>query len=122
MRRKSPLATFALAVLVATAPLAAAEKAASLLDQNGNPAGFRTLAIGDSAPDFALPGIDGKTHRLSDFAGPDVLMVLFTSNHCPTSHGIEQRLMKLRRDYRNRSFTMVAINPNHPEGLSADEL
>ena len=121
MSRVPTLATFALAA-IAAAPLAAAPASASLLDQHGNPEGFRTLALGDPAPDFALPGVDGKTYRLSDFAGPDVLMVLFTSNHCPTSHGMEQRLMSLRDAYRNRSFTMVAINPNHPDGLSADEL
>jgi peroxiredoxin/thiol-disulfide isomerase/thioredoxin len=120
---RHPFATFALAAFVAAAfTLSAAEKAASLLDKNGNPDGFRTLEIGASAPDFSLPGIDGKIYRLTDFAGPDVLMVLFTSNHCPTSHGIEKRLMTLRNDLRNRSFAMVAINPNHPEGLSPDEL
>ncbi len=96
--------------------------AADVLDEHGNPAGFKKLEIGDAAPDFALPGIDGKTYRLADFAGPDVLMVLFTSNHCPTSHGIEGRLKKLREDFRGRSFTLLAINPNHPEGLSANEL
>jgi peroxiredoxin/thiol-disulfide isomerase/thioredoxin len=111
-----------LAFIFAAPALPAAESAAKLLDDKGNPAGFRTLAIGDPAPDFALPGIDGRTYRLADFAGPDVLMVLFTSNHCPTSHGIEQRLMKLRNDLRGRSFALVAINPNHPDGLSADEL
>ena len=111
-----------LAALLANPLGFAADPMAALLDSNGNPAGFRTLAIGDAAPDFALPGVDGRTHRLSDFAGPEVLMVLFTSNHCPTSHGIEQRLMKLRNDYRSRSFALVAINPNHPDGLSADEL
>lgn len=122
MPRHPTLATFVFAAFVAAACLRAATPAPALLDKNGNPPGFRTLAIGDAAPDFALPGIDGKTHALSEFAGTDVLMVLFTSNHCPTSHGIEQRLMKLRNDYRHRSFTLVAINPNHPEGLSADEL
>jgi peroxiredoxin len=122
MFRPPTLATFVFAVLFAAATVPAAEQPAALLDENGNPSGFRTLAIGDPAPDFALPGIDGKTYRLSDFAGPDVLMVLFTSNHCPTSHGMEQRLLALRNTYRNRSFTMVAINPNHPDGLSADEL
>lgn len=95
---------------------------APLLDKAGNPAGMRTLAIGDAAPDFALPGIDGRTYKLADFAGPDVLMVLFTSNHCPTSHGIEQRLQKLRDDLKGRSFGLVTINPNHPDGLSIDEL
>ncbi|PAW68002.1 MAG: redoxin [Opitutia bacterium Tous-C1TDCM] len=105
------------------APLRAADSAKPpLLDKAGNPAGFKTLALGDAAPDFALPGIDGRTYRLQDFAGPDVLMVLFTSNHCPTSHGIEGRLMKLRNDYRGKSFGLVLINPNHPDGLSADEL
>lgn len=93
-----------------------------LLDQKGRPAGFRGLQLGDRAPDFKLPGIDGRTYSLADFNGPDVLMVLFTSNHCPTSHAIEERLKKLREDLRGRSFTLVAINPNHPEGLTVDEL
>lgn len=95
---------------------------APLLDKSGHPPTLRTLAIGDSAPDFALPGIDGRTYKLSDFAGPDVLMVLFTSNHCPTSHSIERRLQKLRDDLKGRSFGLVAINPNHPEGLTLNEL
>ena len=114
--------TFFALVALSAAPAIAAEKAPPLLDKSGNPAGCRTLAIGDAAPDFALPGIDGKTHRLADFSRPDVLMVLFTSNHCPTSHGIEERLKKLRNDYRGRSFGLVVINPNHPDGLSVNEL
>src|SRR5438046_677709 len=105
MPRFPVLVMSVLAALVGVAPHRAADPA-PLLDKNGNPAGFHTLAIGDSAPDFSLPGIDGKIHRLSEFAGPDVLMVLFTSNHCPTSHGMEQRLMKLRSHLRGRSFTM----------------
>ncbi len=92
------------------------------LDKDGNPAGFRTLAIGDRAPDFTLPGIDGRDWSLKDFAEHDILMVLFTSNHCPTSHGIEERLKKLRADMRGKSFGLVAINPNHPDGLRLDEL
>lgn len=110
--------------LAASATTRAADPAppAPLIDPAGNPAGFHTLAIGDAAPDFSLPGIDGRSYSLADFAGPDVLMVLFTSNHCPTSHGIEQRLAQLRTDLKGRSFGLVAINPNHPDGLSIDEL
>ena len=92
------------------------------LGKNGHPPDLQTLKIGDAAPDFALPGTDGRTYRLADFAKSDVLMVLFTSNHCPTSHGIEERLKKLRADLRGRSFALVAINPNHPEGLTINEL
>ena len=94
----------------------------SLLDDNGNPAGFQTLELGAHAPDFDLLGIDGKNYTLEDFTHADILMVLFTSNHCPTSHAIEERLKTFINDYSSRSFAMVAINPNHPDGLSIDEL
>ena len=92
------------------------------LGASGHPADLRTLALGDPAPDFSLPGIDGRNHSLAEFAGADVLMVLFTSNHCPTSHAVEKRLQQLRQDLRGKPFAMVAINPNHPDGLSIDEL
>ncbi len=95
---------------------------ASLLDENGNPAGFQTLELGAQAPDFTLPGIDDRNYTLEDSDHADVLMVLFTSNHCPTSHSIEKRLQKLIEDYSDRSFAIVAINPNHPDGLMIDEL
>ena len=32
------------------------------------PKGMKTLEIGQAVPDFALPGVDGKTHCLKDFA------------------------------------------------------
>src|SRR5258708_37458480 len=93
---------------LASLSLRAADSASPLLDQAGNPAGFRTLALGEPAPDFSLPGIDGRTHTLQEFAGPEVLMVIFTSNHCPTAHAVEHRLQKLRTDLRGRSFALVA--------------
>ncbi len=83
--------------------------------------GLRDLKIGDPAPDFALIGIDDKTHRLADFNDGKLLLIAFTSNHCPTSHGAETRLLKLLEDTKDK-LTFVAINPNHPEGLSVDEL
>src|SRR5262245_9556918 len=84
--------------------------------------GVQDLNIGDPAPDFTLPGIDGKTHRLSEYKNGKVLMIFFTSNHCPTSHGAEARLRKLLDETKGKGLTFVAINPNHPDGLSVDEL
>lgn len=83
--------------------------------------GVADLKIGDPAPDFALPGIDEKTHRLSEYKDGKILMIFFMSNHCPTSHAAESRLRKLLADTRGK-LTFVAINPNHPDGLSIDEL
>lgn len=31
--------------------------------------------VGSLAPDFALPGSDGKTHRLSDYRGKKVVVL-----------------------------------------------
>src|SRR6266478_4708514 len=44
-----------------------------------------TLPIGSAAPGFALPGVDGKTHKLSDYAASPFLAIVFTCNHCPTA-------------------------------------
>jgi len=85
------------------------------------PEGIKNLSIGDSAPDFTLPGTDGKEYKLSDFSEPDVLMIYFTGTHCPTSHGIESRLQQLVADMEGKSFQVVAINPNHNDGLRPDE-
>ena len=82
--------------------------------------GIHDLKIGDPAPDFALPGIDGKTHRLAEYKDGKELMIFFTSNHCPTSHGADARLKKFLASTRPRGLTFVAINPNHPDGLSID--
>ena len=89
---------------------------------NGNPPDIRTLKIGDAAPAFELPGIDGRNHRLADYTGGEALVVLFTSNHCPTSHSIEKRLQRFWDEYKPKGVKLVAINPNHPDGLSRDEL
>ncbi len=88
----------------------------------GLPPDARELKIGDTAPDFSLRGVDGKTYTLADFKDNALLMVIFTSNHCPYCHAMEGRLAKLISDTRARGLAVVAINPNHPDALRIDEL
>lgn len=83
--------------------------------------GLKTLKIGDPAPAFELIGIDEEKHTLAEFAKSDLLMIAFISNHCPTSQGIESRLKKLVADHKGK-LQVVAINPNDPGALRADEL
>jgi peroxiredoxin len=80
------------------------------------------LARGASAPDFSLPGIDGKTHSLADYASSRVLAIVFTGNACAASQLYESRLHKLHEDYRDRGVTLVAINPNNPAALQPQDL
>lgn len=80
------------------------------------------LAIGSSAPDFVLQGVDGKMHRLSDYASSPVLAIVFTCNHCPIAQMYEQRIEKLADNYNSRGVAVVAIQPNDPKAIRIDEL
>jgi len=84
--------------------------------------GLQTLRLGDAAPEFSLPGIDGRTHTLADYQDARVLVIAFISNHCPDSQAAEGRLKKFVSEFRPRGVTLVAINPNNPEGLRYEEL
>lgn len=87
-----------------------------------DPPELKTLEIGARAPDFDLPGVDGRNHKLSDYADAKVLVVVFTCNHCPTAQAYEERLAKLHEDYQDKGVALVAISPNDPIGLRLDEL
>lgn len=80
------------------------------------------LKLGSKAPDFKLPGVDGKTHSLSDFKDAKLLVVLFTCNHCPTAQAYEDRILKLHKDFQDRGVALVAISPNSAEAVRLDEL
>jgi len=81
-----------------------------------------TLRIGQKAPDFNLPGVDGRNYKLADFSDADVLVVIFTCNHCPTAQAHEERIIKLAADYKNKGVVLVAISPNDPRAVRLDEL
>ncbi len=81
-----------------------------------------TLALGASAPDFNLPGVDGRNHTLSGFSSAKVLVVVFTCNHCPTSQYYEPRLKEFIADYTPKGVALVAIMPNDPKSVRLDEL
>ncbi len=82
----------------------------------------KTLEIGAAAPDFRLTGVDDKIYTLASFKNADVLVIVFTCNHCPTAQAYEDRLIKLTSDYAGKSVAVVAINPNDPASLRLDEL
>jgi peroxiredoxin len=82
----------------------------------------KTLELGAPAPDFALPGVDGETYSLNDFADAKVLVVYFTCNHCPTAQAYEARVERLVSDYKDKGVVLVAISPNDPLAVRLDEL
>jgi thiol-disulfide isomerase/thioredoxin len=81
-----------------------------------------TLKLGAKAPDFDLPGVDGRNWKLSDFDKSKILVVIFTCNHCPTAQYYEDRIKKLVADYGEKSVVLAAISPNDPESVRPDEM
>jgi thiol-disulfide isomerase/thioredoxin len=80
------------------------------------------LPIGAPAPDFSLPGIDGRTYTLASFRDAQALVVVFTAVHCPTAEVYEGRLKRLVADYQPRGVAFAVIQPNNAKALRLDEM
>jgi peroxiredoxin len=80
------------------------------------------LAIGAAAPDFKLPGIDGKTYSLASFKSSKALVVIFTAVHCPTAEVYEARITQLVDDYRKKGVAFAVIQPNNAQAVRLDEM
>ena len=79
-----------------------------------------TLQIGQSAPDFDLPGVDDKRYALASFKDAPVLVVAFWCNHCPYVIGSEDRMKRFVADYAPRGVAVAAINANETENHPGD--
>ena len=107
-----PRSSLALLIVTCSVALAAPSFAA---------VGPVTLAVGAPAPDFDLPGTDGQRYSLASFEGSQVLVLIFTANHCPTAQAYEERILKLHADYEDRGVQIVLVSPNDPLAVRLDE-
>jgi peroxiredoxin len=85
-----------------------------------SPVGTRSL-IGGPAPAFEdLLGTDGERHGLSKYAEASIIVIVFSSNRCPTAKAYADRMIALQRDFGPRGLQLIAINSNDPH-LYPDE-
>jgi len=82
----------------------------------------KTLEVGANAPNFSLPGVDGKTYTLASFKNAQILVIVFTCNHCPTAQAYEDRIIQLTKDYSKKGVAVIAISPNDPNSVNLNEL
>lgn len=82
----------------------------------------QTLEIGAQAPDFDLLGVDDQRYTLANFADKSLLVVIFTTNHCPDAIASYQRMCRMVNDYGPRNVGFVAINGNDPQAVRLDEM
>jgi peroxiredoxin len=80
-----------------------------------------TLSIGAPGPTFeGLLGTDGRRYGSSSFADRDALVLIFSSNRCPTAKAYGERMNALQHDYGRRGVQLMALNSNDPR-LYPDE-
>lgn len=67
------------------------------------------VALGTTAPDFALPALDGPLVKLADFETAPAFLVAFLSNACEYSRQVERALGKVAEYYSQAVLATVAI-------------
>jgi peroxiredoxin len=76
--------------------------------------------LGVTAPDFSLPGTDGKTYSLADVVGEKGTVVVFICNHCPYVRGITERLVADAKTLAKEGIGFVAISSNDAAAFPED--
>lgn len=75
------------------------------------------VSLGSKAPYFSLPDTDGNNLSIENFS-KEILVVIFTCNHCPYAKAVEDRLIKLANKYNSKvDFVLISSNDaeNYPE-------
>src|SRR5439155_15952334 len=82
---------------------------------------YQGLPLGSSAPDFSLPGVDGKTHSLGSFKDKAILVVAFWCNHCPYVQAREDRTIAVQKEFAGKGVQFVMINANDHKSYPEDD-
>ena len=70
---------------------------------------LKPVSVGHAAPDFSVPGIDGKTIKLSDYKGKYV-MLDFWASWCVPCRKENPNVVKLYQQYHPKGLNIVGIS------------
>ena len=76
--------------------------------------------FGLPAPDFELPGVDGRNWTLEQCRGPRGLLVMFICNHCPYVKAVRERIVRDAMELARLGINSVAIMSNDPSDYPED--
>jgi peroxiredoxin len=78
------------------------------------------LTMDTPAPDFRLPGTDGRTYAFDDIAGANGTVIVFICNHCPYVKAVIGRLVADARALLAEGIGLAAICSNDADAYPAD--
>ncbi|HYT16245.1 MAG TPA: thioredoxin family protein [Burkholderiales bacterium] len=76
--------------------------------------------VGSKAPDFDLPGVDGRRFSLASSRGPKGVLVMFICNHCPYVKAVRERIVRDCLELKGRGVGSIAIMSNDPTDYPED--
>lgn len=76
---------------------------------------------GSLLPKFELPTVDGKIFSSKDTEGAKATVIMFICNHCPYVQAIEDRMIKLAQEWREKNVQFVGICSNDPTDYPEDK-
>ena len=76
--------------------------------------------FGRKAPDFTLPGTDGRDWSLDQIAGPKGTLLMFICNHCPYVQAVMDRIVRDAKDLQALGIGVAAISANDAAAYPAD--
>jgi peroxiredoxin len=73
----------------------------------------KMLQLGTKAPEFTLPDtVSGNVMSFQDIKGNNGTVVMFLCNHCPYVIHVNQELIRIANDYKEKGIGFVAISSN----------
>jgi peroxiredoxin Q/BCP len=74
---------------------------------------------GDPAPDFELPDQDGKTHKLADYAGKNVVLYFYPKADTPGCTAQACGVRDRAAEYEAANAVVLGVSPDAPKKLRA---
>jgi len=79
------------------------------------------MDLGIKGPEFSLPDVvSGKVLSLTELKGTHGTLIMFICNHCPFVLHVNEALIKLANDYKEKGIAFVAISSNDVENYPQD--
>ena len=72
---------------------------------------------GARPPDFELPTLDGKSVRLSDHLGKDVVLIDFWATFCDPCLASMPHLDELYKKHKDKGFVVLGVSIDGPDSL-----
>ncbi len=78
------------------------------------------MTLNSMLPHFELLGTDGEFHSTDDYDSKDIIVLIFTCNHCPHARGYIDRIHEMVEEYEKLNVGFYAINSNDANRFPED--